>query len=66
MRMHKFVYILYFFFLHATSTRTDGQAHVSSGEFNYKETNTNLPSIFETVHRVFEKKSTSLKISDKL
>ena len=49
-RMHKFVYILYFFFSHAL---TD-MAHVPSAEFNYKGTNTNLPPLFENVHRVFE------------
>ena len=54
--MHAQVHVHFvFFFSHATSTpKLIEMAHVPSAEFNYKRTNTNLPSIFENVHRVFE------------
>ena len=53
-RMHKFVYILYFFFACDKYPKLTGMAQVPSAEFNYKGTNTNLQPVFENVHRVCE------------
>ena len=53
-RMHKFVYICISFFARDKYPKLTDMAHVPSAEFNYKGTNTNLSSILENVHRVFE------------
>ena len=50
-RVHFF--IVFFFACDKYPKLTD-MAHVPSAEINYKGTNTNLPSMFESVQRVFK------------
>ena len=67
MRMHKFVYILYFsfFFVCDKYPKLTDMAHIPSAESNYNGTNTNLPSIFVKMFIEYSNiKSTSLNISD--
>ena len=54
--MHAQVRVHFVFLLFACDKypKLTDMAHLPSAEFNYKGTNTNLPSIFENVHRVFE------------
>ena len=51
-----FVSLFFFFFFFACDKypKLTDIARVPSEEFDYKGTNTNLPSIFENVNRVFE------------